>query len=243
MTLTFERRVLPKHDGVFDDNDGGNYSINGNAHVHRDRVTISPMPSPVRAPNNSSTISINDEVISAKEDLNNALVLEKKNDTIEDVDERDEEKYVAMEAQSNANRNYVLSKEDIAIDDDIAGGGDVYDNVDDYVDDGDDDDYNDVSDLPPPPPYPYDDEYDGSDTNMYNGGEDRTDDQPFINAIMLRVDETLYQARKELELAQLDAIKYAQLSELLRVENDTLKDTVKSLVSDLPYRVIFIVQY
>ena len=39
--------------------------------------------------------------------------------------------------------------------------------------------------------------------------------------------ETLHQARKELELAQLDAIKYAQLSELLRVENDNLKDAVK----------------
>jgi hypothetical protein len=216
VTLTFERRVHPNYFLIR--NEDSVTQQGGQVKDEEVSIAISPLPSPVKP---SSTILSSDDDISTKFNLRDE-VFEVKDDTIDD--ERDEDKYVTMEAHKNSldpiHEAYVV-KEFIGMDD---ADAEIVD--DDSVDDNDYDDYDDdnnSTEIPPPPPYPYNED----DDEENDGGK-----HPLISAIMTQVDDALHQTRSKLEQAQHDTIKYAQMCDSLRVENDTLKDTVKSLVSD-----------
>ena len=208
VTLTFERRVHPNY-FVMRNKEEDDDDIVAQQQVKEEvNIDISPLPSPVKP---SSAILSNsydeEEDMITKFNLDNE-VFQTKDGTIDD--ERDEDNYVTMEAHKNSSDHIPDADAEIADDD----GGDGDDNDDDYDD-------NNSTEIPPPPPYPYDE---GDD-------EDDGDEHPFIAAIMTQVDNALHQTRSKLDQAQHDAINYAQMCDSLRVENDTLKDTVKSLVS------------
>ena len=209
VTLTFERRVHPNYFLLHNEEDSVTQH-EGKVEDEEVNIEISPLPSPVKP---SSTILSSDDDISTKFNLRDEI-FEVKDDTFDD--ERDEDKYATMEARKNNSdpiNEASVMKEFIGMDDNDA---DIDDNDDDYDD-------NNSNEIPPPPPYPY---------NEDDDEENDDDKHPLISAIMTQVDDALHQTRSKLEQAQHDTIKYAQMCDSLRVENDTLKDTVKSLVND-----------
>jgi len=213
VTLTFERRVHPNYFLMHNEEDSSVTQQEGKVKNEEVNIEISPLPSPVKP---SSTILSSGDDISSKFNLRNEIFLVK-DDTI-DV-ERDEDKYVSMEARKNNSdpiNEASVVKEFIGMDD-VDADADIDDNDDDDYDD------NNSTEIPPPPPYPY---------NEDDDEENDDDKHPLISAIMTQVDDALHQNRSKLEQAQHDTIKYAQMCDSLRVENDTLKDTVKSLVND-----------
>jgi len=213
VTLTFERRVHPNYFLMHNEEGSSVTQQEGKGKNEEINIEISPLPSPVKP---SSTILSSGDDISSKFNLRNEIFLVK-DDTI-DV-ERDEDKYVSMEARKNNSdpiNEASVVKEFIGMDD-VDADADIDDNDDDDYDD------NNSTEIPPPPPYPY---------NEDDDLENDDDKHPLISAIMTQVDDALHQTRSKLEQAQHDTIKYAQMCDSLRVENDTLKDTVKSLVND-----------